>query len=363
MIKVLRNYLYRITHSAWNIVFMILFVLITLWACSITVPLDYGDLSNLNRSLPDIRINEVMKDVADEGDLIPQGMSRQVWDDAVKNANGNIGGIFNISLLASVAACVFCFFLVSMNIKGDGVINMIVAGISRRKIYLGSLITSALIILITIAAAVGAFLLMERIYNVPSIVSIPFILRMLLILYLADLGLMALTLAFLFDLQKPILSGLLCCGIIIIIFVLTELGSMTASGLGHAEFLEVYDEYIEIYTSQTEEDAMKYMAAKERKEIIKDNKLYVILDGVEYEPNSRFENSNPHSEPWIFLHKVFVANGTLMPIEVYQMAGSGYSEWVYGVIDRHYMGWTIHCLLLTVISSTIGVELYRRRRN
>ena len=108
---------------------------------------------------------------------------------------------------------------------------------------------------------------------------------------------------------------------------------------------------------------MKYMAAKERKDIIKDNKLYVILDGVEYEPNSRFENSNPHGEPWIFLHKVFVANGTLMPIKVYQMAGSGYSEWVYGVIDRHYAGWTIHCLLLTVISSTIGVELYRRRRN
>ena len=89
MIKVIRNYLYRITHSAWNIVFMILFILITLWVCSITVPLDYGDLSNLNRSLPDIRINEVMKDVADEGDLIPQGMSWQVWDDAVKNANGN----------------------------------------------------------------------------------------------------------------------------------------------------------------------------------------------------------------------------------------------------------------------------------
>ena len=74
MIKVLRNYLYRITHSAWNILFMILFVLITLWACSITVPIGYSNLSNLNRSLPDIKINEVMKDVADVEDLIPEGL-------------------------------------------------------------------------------------------------------------------------------------------------------------------------------------------------------------------------------------------------------------------------------------------------
>lgn len=363
MIKVIRNYLYRITHSAWNIIFMIMFILISLMICSSRVPVKYKDLSALDRSLPDIRIEEVMKDIGDEYDLIPSGISREVWDDAIKNANGNIMGILDMALTASIAAGIFSFFQAAMNIKGDGVINMSVAGISRRKIYLGTLITSALMIFITIAVAAGEFFLMEKIYHVPSLVSIPFILQMLLIIYLADLGFMSLILALLFGLQKPILTAFLSIGLIISIYVLTILGSESAMEMGNAEFLDVYDEYIELYFPETEEDKMKYMAAKEVKDIVKGNKIYLQMDGVEYAPNDRLENKNPHSEPWIFLHKIFVADGSLMPHEVYLLAGSGECRWAFGAIDRHYRGWTVHCLLLTAISSTIGVEYYRRRRD
>lgn len=363
MIKVIRNYLFRITHSAWNITFIILFILITMWICSISVPLEYNNLSKLNQSLPDIKTYDVMKDISNEEDLIPSGISRKTWDDAIMNANGNNNGIFAVALFASVAAVVFCFYLVSMNIKGDGVINMIVAGISRRKIFFGTLLTSALIIFITVAVAVGEFLLMEKIYNVPYIISIPFILQMLLLMYLVDLGFMALILALLFELQKPILTALLSFGLIMIIFTLTEIGSTSAMSFSCAEFLDIYDDQIEVYSVKTEEDANHYMAAKEKIYFVKDNKMYLKLDGVEYEPNDKYDNPNPHIEPLIFLHKVFVANGTLMPIEIYQLAVSGDCQWAYGVIDRHYTGWTIHCLLLISLSSTIGVELYRRRRN
>lgn len=363
MIKVIRNYLFRITHSAWNVTFMIMFILITGLLCSRSVPLGYNDLSRLNQSLPDIETSEVMKAVADDDDLIPSGVSRELWDDAKTNATGNIGGIFKAGLLASVAAGIFCFYLVSMNIKGDGVINMIIAGISRRKIYLGTLITSAFIIFITIAVAVGEFFLMEKIYNVPSIMSIPFILQMLLILYLLDMGFMSLVLALLFELQKPVLTALVSVGLIITIFMLTEVGSVSAMSFRHAEFLDVYDENIEYYTVKTEEEAMNFTAANEKKEIVRDNKLILVLDGVELEPNETIYNPNPHSEPGILLHKVFVADGTIMPVETYLLAGSGDNGWAFGVIDRHYTGWTIHCLLLIAMSSTIGVELYRRRRN
>lgn len=363
MIKVIHNYLYRITHSAWNITFMIMFILISLMYCSARVPVGYNDLSALDRSLPDIRISEVMNDIGDEYDLIPSGISREVWNDALTNANGSIRGIFEMAMTASVAAGIFSFFQAAMNIKGDGVINMSVAGISRRKIYLGTLITSALLIFITIAVAVGEFFLMGKIYHVPALISIPFILHMLLIVYLADLGFMSLVLALLFGLQKPILTAFLSVGLIISIYGLTVWGSVSAMEMENAEFLDVYDEYIELYFPETEEDKMKYMAAKEAKDIVKGNKIYRLIDGVEYEPNDRLENKNPNSEPWIFLHKIFVADGSLMPFVIYNLAGSGDIIWAFKAIDRHYTGWTVHCLLLTAISSTIGVEYYRRRRN
>lgn len=272
-------------------------------------------------------------------------------------------GIFEMAVFASIAAGIFSFFQAAMNIKGDGVINMSVAGISRRKIYLGTLITSALMFFITIAVSVGEFFLMGKIYHVPALISIPFILQMLLIIYLADLGFMSLVLALLFGLQKPILTAFLSIGLIISFYALTILGSVSAMELGKAEFLDVYDEYIELYTPKTEEDRMKWMDAKEVRDIVKDNKIYLQMDGVEYAPNDRYENKNPHSEPGIFLHKVFVADGSLMPLVIYNLTGSGDSRWAFGAIDRHYRGWTVHCLLLTAISSTIGVEYYRRRRD
>lgn len=361
MFKVLRADLYRLSHSFFTwFIFAVFAGSVIFFQCVLFTPSKAEELRAVQKA--DSEISEAGNDpfywILNESQY---GRYNKNNIKVFTKYTDDMDTLSHDTIFAALAASLFA--VLAFGTDKSLYSNQIASGISRRGIYFAKLLGSLLITVLLTVVANLEIVIFRLIVSDPLFINWHEMLRTYLILLLTITAFQSIIMAILLNTGKKlpaIVTGTL--------FVIAGFGISYFCVEYDSEFFSACDEYVyyvDLFTGHdspakraldksAENNGTAYMYAE-------GNKEYIMIDGKLFEGDRKEANYKWKRGVAGFFYKPFVMYGIATP-SAYCLTGIQYSSYdIYKVYYSLYPGWVIHSCLLMLVSSTIGIELYRKK--
>lgn len=360
MIKMFRSELYRFSKSLWNIVIVALFIFAVVVTSSILTNLS-GLIGNYDISVDTANLWDFYSNVNDVSLL--DGLALPSFENLSMS-------LFVQAIIAMVFSIIFMFAVIVNDVNSKHIANAIAVGNTRLSVFGGKLLLSFLVSTILLIIEVPVVLILFRLYGVPIVILPSYFVRTelsyLLAIYFVDT--LCLVIAFI---SKKLGSAIvLSLTIIAIIFAsgryYTEANYLYFhyyTDSGRCCFDDLDHEYFQIIDYQSEDfQNVLLLSRSEEYPIFVDleNGIEVLkYRDIEIEGTIQKKNPNYRTGLSKIFFKLCVYYNPLGIVSEYNLPFDMDTGCKY--MHSQSICWICEDVLLIVLISFIGMEVYKRR--